>query len=261
MALRKISVIDTAKSRSRSVYELDVKTLRELKEELSKLGHNVTGTRFHEGISNTAYTMDDQVFPESLPYKGVVVTDLVFMITKEDKKITSGGVRSNLYDEIKALGLQSKCVELYGKNFTMCSNAALQEVIATYSIPESKNIPEKDTPVAKEKKANKGRAGSDSKAKEIVAKTYEKPAVISADAKSKDTTKKSNVDTTTVKAIEKSLTMLVNILTEESILTEDDRVEVLSNLYTTVPPVDAGDNNICEDEYSDINWDYILSTR
>lgn len=48
--------------------------------------------------------------------------------------------RIDLYNEIKALGLTEKCKEVYGKNMTNCSTAALETLIMNHKSEKERKI-------------------------------------------------------------------------------------------------------------------------
>lgn len=127
MESRKITIVET-KRQKKSVIMSAATTLGELKADLSINGIDYNGMTFYEGTSKTELKTDSSILPHDVPYKGQVTNELVFMLTNTNKKIKSGAVamsRAEAYSAIKSMGLQSACVEKFGKNFTMCKTADL----------------------------------------------------------------------------------------------------------------------------------------
>jgi hypothetical protein len=129
METRKITIVET-KNQKKSVIMSSATTLRELKQDLREANIDYDGMTFFEGVSHVELQMDDAVLPHDVPYKGTTTNELVFMLTNTNKKIKSGAVnRAELYNTIKSLGLQSLCMETFGKSFTQCSNDTLIKFI------------------------------------------------------------------------------------------------------------------------------------
>ena len=125
MQSRKITVIQT-KNQKKSVIMSAATTLAELKSDLRANGIDYDGMTFFEGTSKVELKNDASVLPHDVPYKGIVTNELVFMLTNTNKKIRSGVMsRTEAYNAIKSMGLQSACVKKFGKNFTMCKTADL----------------------------------------------------------------------------------------------------------------------------------------
>lgn len=125
MEARKITVVQT-KNQKKSVIMSAATTLAELKSDLRANGIDYDGMTFFEGTSKVELKNDASVLPHDVPYKGIVTNELVFMLTNTNKKIKSGAMsRTEAYNAIKSMGLQSACVKKFGKNFTMCKTADL----------------------------------------------------------------------------------------------------------------------------------------
>jgi hypothetical protein len=127
MEARKITVVST-KTQKKSVIMSGAETLGELKKDLREAGIEYDGMTFYEGTSKTELKTDESVLPKDVPYTNRTTgetkntNELVFMLTNTNKKIRSGAMtRAEAYSTIKAQGLQSACVSMYGKNFTQCS--------------------------------------------------------------------------------------------------------------------------------------------
>lgn len=125
MEARKITVVQT-KNQKKSVIMSAATTLAELKSDLRANGIDYDGMTFFEGTSKVELKNDASVLPHDVPYKGIVTNELVFMLTNTNKKIRSGAMsRTEAYNAIKSMGLQSACVKKFGKNFTICKTADL----------------------------------------------------------------------------------------------------------------------------------------
>lgn len=125
MEARKITVVQT-KNQKKSVIMSAATTLAELKSDLRANGIDYDDMTFFEGTSKVELKNDASVLPHDVPYKGIVTNELVFMLTNTNKKIRSGAMsRTEAYNAIKSIGLQSACVKKFGKNFTMCKTADL----------------------------------------------------------------------------------------------------------------------------------------
>lgn len=125
MEARKITVVQT-KNQKKSVIMSAATTLAELKSDLRANDIDYDDMTFFEGTSKVELKNDASVLPHDVPYKGIVTNELVFMLTNTNKKIRSGAMsRTEAYNAIKSMGLQSACVKKFGKNFTMCKTADL----------------------------------------------------------------------------------------------------------------------------------------
>lgn len=135
METRKITIISTT-TQTKKVINTNAETLAELKSALTENHIDYTDMAFYEGISRTELYDDTSILPKDVPYTNkttgetINTNELVFMLTKADKKIKSGiSTRESLYKEIKEMGLQNKCKEEFGRNFTQCSSKDLEELI------------------------------------------------------------------------------------------------------------------------------------
>lgn len=141
MEPRKITIVQT-KNQKRSVIESSAMTLGELKDDLRTNGIDYEGMAFYEGLTKTELKSNESILPHDIERNGIITNELVFMLTNTEKKIKSGTMsRVEAYVAIKAKNLQSKCIEMFGKNFTMCKTSDLIYLI-------EKNA---DTPTLKEK--------------------------------------------------------------------------------------------------------------
>jgi hypothetical protein len=145
MEARKITIVST-KNQSKKVIMSSAETLSELKADLRQNGIDYEGMTFYEGTAKVELKDDSSFLPKDVQYKGTTTNELVFMLTNTNKKIKSGALsRSEVYAKIKENGLQSKCVEVYGKNYTMCKTNEL------ISLLEKNNKPRVTRRTAKKK--------------------------------------------------------------------------------------------------------------
>lgn len=87
------------------------------------------------------------MLPSNIPFKGAIVNDLVFLLTKPNKKISSGLNRAEVYRIIKERNLQEAIKSKYGKNFTVVSTENLLDFIG-----EGTPVSDAETKVQEEKK-------------------------------------------------------------------------------------------------------------
>ena len=153
MEARKITVVQT-KNQKKSVIMSAAMTLAELKSDLRANGIDYDGMTFFEGTSKVELKNDASVLPHDVPYRDTITNELVFMLTNTNKKIKSGAVamsRAEVYSAIRSMGLQDACVKKFGKNFTVCKNADLIELIQSNGAPAApaapKTAPEKEEKV------------------------------------------------------------------------------------------------------------------
>ena len=130
METRKVTIINSKTQSQKVIQDSKATTLGELKQEMRERGIDYTGMTFFEGHMRVELKDDAAPLPANIPYKGQVVNDLTFMLTAPEKKVRSGAMsRAEAYAEIKKRGLQSACVDKFGKNFTQCSTADLISLI------------------------------------------------------------------------------------------------------------------------------------
>lgn len=135
MEARKITIVST-KTQKKSVIMSGAETLGDLKKDLREAEIDYDGMTFYEGTSKTELKTDESVLPKDVPYTNRATgetkntNELVFMLTNTNKKIRSGIMtRAEAYNTIKEMGLQNKCQEKLGKNFTMCKTSDLVSLI------------------------------------------------------------------------------------------------------------------------------------
>lgn len=154
METRKVTIINSKTQNQEVLLNSKATTLGELKQEMRERNIDYDGMTFYEGHMRAELKDDAAPLPANIPYKGQLVSDLVFMLTTPDKKVKSGTMtRTEVYTEIKKRNLQSACVNKFGKNFTQCSTANLISLIEDNTekevIPNTEKFAE-PAPVRKE---------------------------------------------------------------------------------------------------------------
>lgn len=148
---RQVTVVNQSTNSRNVVTVRDVNTLAELKSSLANQGVVIPdGFDVFEGVSNTKLVSNDSVLPSNVMFKGAPTNNLVILLVKSGKKIASGAVsRQDLYAAIKRAGLEQVVKGITGKNYTMVSNAKLEEILNdhttchTYSnVPEATDVHE-----------------------------------------------------------------------------------------------------------------------
>ena len=151
MSAKRFTVVDTRTNRTKT-FESNANTVGELKADFRANGIDPEGMAIQEGLTRTELSDEDGAYlPHDVPYRGGITNDLVFRLTQKEKRIKSGAMsRSEVYAQIKALGIADTIAKKYGKNFTMCKTSDLiAEVEAASEKPAE---PAKKAP-AKSKKA------------------------------------------------------------------------------------------------------------
>lgn len=148
METRKVTIINSKSQSQKVIQDSKATTLGELKAEMRERGIDYEGMTFFEGHMRAELKDDAAPLPTNIPYKGQVVNDLTFMLTAPEKKVKSGVMsRAEAYNEVRRLGLQDKCKQVYGKNFTQCSTADLIALIEKAGNKPVAAAPEAEEPV------------------------------------------------------------------------------------------------------------------
>lgn len=153
MEPRKVIIIDNKNQSQKVIANSTATTLGELKREMRERGISYEGNTFYCGQMRAELKDDAAPLPETVMYRGQEVRDLTFMLTAPEKKIKSGAMsRFEAYAKIKELDLQLECKMVYGKNFTQCSTADLEALIAKHSsspAPKAEALVDKPEVLAK----------------------------------------------------------------------------------------------------------------
>lgn len=154
MEFRKVTIINNKTQSQKVIQASSATTLGELKREMREAGIEFEGMTFFEGHLRAELKDDASILPTNIPYKGQVVNDLTFLLTAPEKKIKSGAMsRAEVYNAIKARGLQDECVKRFGKNFTMCKTRDLIDLLSEGGAPAKEEKKEVAKESAKEKTA------------------------------------------------------------------------------------------------------------
>ena len=145
METRKHKVVDT-RDNSVKEFESTATTLGELKQELLSLGITTDGMSIQEGYTRTELVDDASILPHDVNYHGITTNNLVFRLTRTNKKTELGADRKMLYTFIKENDLADAVKTVFGKNFTQVSSADLEKFVADHSAKLSKPANTQATP-------------------------------------------------------------------------------------------------------------------
>lgn len=135
MESRKITVLVEA-TQKKYVLMSSATKLSELKEELAQKGVTTNDSdSFKESRSKSILTSPESVLPTNIPWKGDITNELVFMVSKAERKIKLGmKSRNEIVALIKSYGLLDEVKEKTGKNYTNVSTAVLSEIVDKYEL-------------------------------------------------------------------------------------------------------------------------------
>lgn len=148
METRKHKVVDT-RDNSVKEFESTATTLGELKRELLSLGITTDGMSIQEGYTRTELVDDASILPHDVNYHGITTNNLVFRLTRTNKKTELGADRKMLYIFIKENDLADAVKTVFGKNFTQVSSADLEKFVADHSVRVADPVNTQATPDVK----------------------------------------------------------------------------------------------------------------
>lgn len=148
METRKHKVVDTRDNSVRE-FESTATTLGELKQELLSLGITTDGMSIQEGYTRTELVDDASILPHDVNYHGITTNNLVFRLTRTNKKTELGADRKTLYIFIKENDLADAVKTVFGKNFTQVSSADLEKFVADHSVQVTQPAIKQVTPNVK----------------------------------------------------------------------------------------------------------------
>lgn len=126
------TIIDT-RSSSKKVYNSTATTLGELKAELASMGFATDNILVQEALTKTEFLDDASILPTDVEYKGAKTNNLIFRITLNEKKITSGMTRPEIYIYIKENPELKRMIEhLTNKNFTNVATTILDDIVSDF---------------------------------------------------------------------------------------------------------------------------------
>ena len=122
--------------------------LSELKEELAQKGVTTNDSdSFKESRSKSILTSPESVLPTNIPWKGGITNELVFMVSKAERKIKLGmKSRNEIVALIKSYGLLDEVKKKTGKNYTNVSTAVLSEIVDKYELKARAKVKDAPTP-------------------------------------------------------------------------------------------------------------------
>ena len=97
--------------------------------------------------SKSILTSPESVLPTNIPWKGGITNELVFMISKAERKIKLGmKSRNEIVALIKSYGLLDEVKEETGKNYTNVSTVVLSEIVDKYELKAKAKAKDAHTP-------------------------------------------------------------------------------------------------------------------
>lgn len=147
MESRKITVLVEA-TQKKYVLMSSATKLSELKEELAQKGVTTNDSdSFKESRSKSILTSPESVLPTNIPWKGGITNELVFMVSKAERKIKLGmKSRNEIVALIKSYGLLDEVKEKTGKNYTNVSTVVLSEIVDKYELKARTKAKDAHTP-------------------------------------------------------------------------------------------------------------------
>ena len=147
MESRKITVLVEA-TQKKYVLMSSATKLSELKEELAQKGVTTNDSdSFKESRSKSILTSPESVLPTNIPWKGGITNELVFMVSKAERKIKLGmKSRNEIVALIKSYGLLDEVKKKTGKNYTNVSTAVLSEIVDKYELKTRTKAKDAHTP-------------------------------------------------------------------------------------------------------------------
>ena len=147
MESRKITVLVEA-TQKKYVLMSSATKLSELKEDLAQKGVTTNDSdSFKESRSKSILTSPESVLPTNIPWKGGITNELVFMVSKAERKIKLGmKSRNEIVALIKSYGLLDEVKKKTGKNYTNVSTAVLSEIVDKYELKARTKAKDAHTP-------------------------------------------------------------------------------------------------------------------
>jgi len=144
--MKKFTVINSG-TNDRTVFETEATTVADLLNEFDARGIDYEGKTIFEGVSHNEFSPSrpDAILPHDLPWKDATTSNLVFMLTAEKKKISSGADRMAIYDLIRSTkGAKEAIAERFGRNFTQVGTEELGAFMAEFTSHENHNPENKE---------------------------------------------------------------------------------------------------------------------
>lgn len=115
---RTVTVFDQNTQEKTVIENVTANTFGELKSVLRAKGISLDNMDVREGISRVDLKSDSAVLPHDTPYRGGTTNDLMILLTKTNKKVSSGIGRSEAVQYIKENDLGAAVKAKFGKNWT-----------------------------------------------------------------------------------------------------------------------------------------------
>lgn len=141
---RTVTVFDQNTQEKTVIENVTATTFGELKSVLRNKGISLDNMDVREGISRVDLRSDSALLPHDTPYRGGTTNDLMILLTKTNKKVSSGLGRSEAVQFIKDHNLQDAVKDTYGKNWTNVSTPDLVAFVQSYEAPKDgcpKDVP------------------------------------------------------------------------------------------------------------------------
>lgn len=122
---RTVTVFDQNTQEKTVIENVKASTFGELKTILRSKGISLDNMDVREGISRVDLKSDSAQLPHDTPYRGGTTNDLMILLTKTNKKVSSGLGRSEAAQYIKDNNLGDEVKVEYGKNWTNVGTADL----------------------------------------------------------------------------------------------------------------------------------------
>lgn len=126
---RTVTVFDQNTQEKTVIENVTANTFGELKTVLRGKGISLEGMDVREGISRVDLRADSALLPHDTPYRGGTTNDLMILLTKTNKKVSSGLGRTEAVQFIKDHNLQDAVKAQFGKNWTNVPTADLVEFV------------------------------------------------------------------------------------------------------------------------------------
>lgn len=141
MEMRKIIVVESVKNRKVEL-TTNATTYGELKREMDAYGIEYQDMDAMVSPGKLTLTSNDSILPHDVPWKGTTTNNLVVMLTRTNKKISSGAYvscRAEAYEECKRdKSLAEYVKNTCGKNYT---NVSTQTLISCINNRSNVQIP------------------------------------------------------------------------------------------------------------------------
>lgn len=140
---RTVTVFDQNTQEKTVIENVTANTFGELKTVLRAKGISLEGMDVREGISRVDLKSDNAVLPHDTPYRDGKTNDLMILLTKTNKKVSSGLGRKEAVQYIKDNNLADEVKKAFRKNWT---NVSTEELVSFVNDKMSKAGAPADAP-------------------------------------------------------------------------------------------------------------------